>query len=78
MIDNWPDPYPDELFYTICARYLEQVRFSSRPSPIAELFGAEHTVQKCKFEMPVNKLLRKNEHLASDNKQQAGGAIDDR
>ncbi len=26
MICNWPDPYPDELFYSICARYSDRHR----------------------------------------------------
>ncbi len=26
MICNWPDPYPDELFYSIYARYSDRNR----------------------------------------------------
>ncbi len=61
MIGTWPEPYPDELFYSICTRYLEQVNFSSRISDIAELFGTDHSVQEYQLAVPVNKLLRNNE-----------------
>jgi Tn7-like transposition protein D/TniQ len=39
MIANWPNPHPDELFYSICARYSERVRYSSKRLVVAELFG---------------------------------------
>jgi hypothetical protein len=39
VIGNWPDPYPDELFYSICARYSQRVRYSSKRFVVAELFG---------------------------------------
>jgi Tn7-like transposition protein D/TniQ len=44
MIGNWPDPYPDELFYSICARFSERVRYSSRRSVVAELFGTDQAM----------------------------------
>ncbi|MBW4485319.1 MAG: TnsD family transposase [Tildeniella torsiva UHER 1998/13D] len=39
MISCFPDPYPDELLYSLCARYAERVRFSDKKSIIQELFG---------------------------------------
>lgn len=39
MICNWPDPYPDELFYSICARFSERVQYPNRRSVVEELFG---------------------------------------
>jgi len=44
MIGNWPDPYPDELFYSICARFSEHVRYSSKRSVVAELFGTDQAM----------------------------------
>jgi hypothetical protein len=44
MIGNWPDPHPDELFYSICARFSERVRYSSKRSVVAELFGTAHAI----------------------------------
>ncbi len=73
MIGTWPDPYPNELFHSICARYLEQANFSSRISAIAELFGTDRSVQEYQLAVPVSKLLWENEDIACGNKQQAGG-----
>jgi hypothetical protein len=39
MISCFPDPYPDELLYSLCARYAERVRFPSEKAVIQELFG---------------------------------------
>src|SRR6266567_7506685 len=44
MIGSWPDPYPDELFYSICARFSERVRYPSKRSIVAELFGTENAI----------------------------------
>jgi Tn7-like transposition protein D/TniQ len=44
MIGNWPDPHPDELFYSICARFSERVRYPSRRSVVAELFGTGNAI----------------------------------
>jgi hypothetical protein len=39
MIGFFPDPYPDELFYSACARYAERVNYPNKQSHIAELLG---------------------------------------
>jgi Tn7-like transposition protein D/TniQ len=44
MIGNWPDPYPDELFYSICARFSERLRYPSKRSVVAELFGTDQAI----------------------------------
>src|SRR5258706_405707 len=44
MIGSWPDPHPDELFYSICARYSERVRYSSKRFVVAELFGTNQAM----------------------------------
>lgn len=36
-----PTPYPDELLYSICARYGETVGYESRTRVVKELFGSE-------------------------------------
>jgi hypothetical protein len=42
MITCFPDPYPDELLYSICARYGERVRYpNQRKFLIQELFGSK-------------------------------------
>jgi Tn7-like transposition protein D/TniQ len=44
MIGNWLDPHPDELFYSICARFSERVRYASKRSVVAELFGTDQAM----------------------------------
>lgn len=43
MIGFFPDPYPDELLYSVCARYSARVRYPSRTYVVQELFGANAT-----------------------------------
>jgi hypothetical protein len=40
MIGFFPDPYPDELLYSICARYSDRVRYSNKGAIAQELFGS--------------------------------------
>ena len=39
MIGFFPDPYPDELFYSACARYAQRLDYPNKQSVITELFG---------------------------------------
>jgi len=39
MIRCFPDPHPDELLYSICARYSEKMHYPSEETIILELFG---------------------------------------
>jgi len=39
MIGYFPDPYPDELFYSLCARYSERMQYPSKTAVNQELFG---------------------------------------
>jgi hypothetical protein len=40
MIGFFPDPYPDELFYSICARYSRRAGYQSQTYTTYDLFGA--------------------------------------
>jgi len=40
-IGFFPTPYPDELLYSVCARYAERVGYPSRVRVVRELFGTE-------------------------------------
>jgi hypothetical protein len=40
MINHFPTPFPDELFYSLCARYGERVRYSDIEAVNKDLFGA--------------------------------------
>jgi hypothetical protein len=39
MIGHFPTPFPDELIYSVCARYADRVQFPSRQGVNVELFG---------------------------------------
>ena len=40
MIGSFPDPYPDELFYSVCARYSERMDYSNAEIVLLDLFGS--------------------------------------
>lgn len=44
MIPFFPDPYPDELLYSVCARYQDQVQYPTTWSVVKDLFGIERAV----------------------------------
>lgn len=39
MLGYFPDPYPDESFYSLCARYSDNMRYPAKDGVIRELFG---------------------------------------
>ncbi len=39
MIGYFPNPYPDELFYSLCARYSERMQYPGKTAVNQELFG---------------------------------------
>lgn len=39
MVGHFPSPHPDELLYSICARFTSRAGYSSAKSVIQELFG---------------------------------------
>lgn len=41
MIGHFPTPYPDELLYSLCARYGEHVQYSNKSAVGWELFGVK-------------------------------------
>lgn len=40
MLAIFPDPYPDELLYSVCARYSDRLEYPNTRSLISEIFGA--------------------------------------
>ncbi len=41
MIGHFPDPYPDELFYSVCARFSDHMQYPTVGAVARELFGTE-------------------------------------
>src|SRR5215213_8193677 len=40
MVALFPTPYPDELFYSLCARYSDRVGYRDKAAVNVELFGS--------------------------------------
>ena len=41
MLEYFPDPYPDELLYSVWARFSDQVRYPNHREIMQELFGSK-------------------------------------
>jgi hypothetical protein len=39
MLGCFPDPYPDELLYSVCARFHDRVQYPNKKNTMRELFG---------------------------------------
>lgn len=48
MIGWFPDPYPDELFYSVCARYSQRMSYKHKNYLYQELFG-KNCYSVCSF-----------------------------
>jgi hypothetical protein len=44
MLGNFPDPYPDELLYSVCARYKKRLMYSKDLNVFRDLFGVTYKV----------------------------------
>ncbi len=44
MIGYFPSPYPDELFYSVCARFGDRMQFPTTGGVMHALFGRRHAV----------------------------------
>ncbi len=42
MIGHFPDPYPDELLYSVFARFSDRMDYPSKKSVVRDLFGTEN------------------------------------
>jgi hypothetical protein len=55
MLGFFPTPYPDELLYSICARYQARMNYSSQSSTVLDLFETKKAIAI--FDLP-SKLQR--------------------
>jgi hypothetical protein len=44
MIGFFPDPYPDELLYSVCARFCNWTQYPDKKSVVQELFGTSNAL----------------------------------
>lgn len=57
MLGFFPDPYPDELFYSICARYSARVRYPNKQRVNVDLFDKKVLVAAVYFPTRLNTLI---------------------
>lgn len=73
MIGFFPDPYPDELLYSVCARYAERVKYVNRQFIIEEMFGRRGLSAVVDFPLHIRSLLS----VIASNKYTEEEIIDD-
>jgi Tn7-like transposition protein D/TniQ len=61
VISCFPDPYPDEILYSVCARYSDRLQYPYRSGILHDLFGSRHVCLSvdlpCRLGHLVNNLL---------------------
>ena len=57
MLGFFPDPHPDELFYSLCARFSERMRYTTLRQAVEELFGDGHVIATVAFPSHLNQLV---------------------
>ncbi|MEM1309824.1 MAG: TniQ family protein, partial [Cyanobacteria bacterium P01_H01_bin.153] len=57
MITCFPHLYPDELFYSACARYVDRVQYSTDKAVIEELFGSRTATATISFPSHLTHLI---------------------
>lgn len=68
MLGFFPDPYPDEILYSICARYAERVKYPNRQKVNLDLFGREDIIASVDFPTRLDNLVAslRTEKYSSD------------
>jgi hypothetical protein len=57
MIGFFPDPYPDELLYSVCARFNDRVRYPNNSAASKNLFGSSRATAIVDLPCRINYLL---------------------
>lgn len=57
MLGFFPDPYPDELFYSICGRFYDRVQYPDKKQFIKTLFGTSNALAVVDLPAYFNTLL---------------------
>lgn len=56
MIGHFPDPYPDELLYSACARFSDRMKYPNARTAARALFGVEQPTAAVDFPTRINHL----------------------
>ncbi|MEH2039923.1 TnsD family transposase [Nostoc sp.] len=57
MLAYFPDPYPNELFYSICARFQDRVRYPSQRATVEDLFQTKNAIAIFDFPSRLNRIV---------------------
>lgn len=57
MLGFFPDPYPDELFYSLCARFSERMHYTTLRQVVEELFGDGQVIATVAFPSHLDQLI---------------------
>lgn len=57
MIGYFPAPYPDELLYSICARFSNLMQYRGKKSVVRDLFGTENVMAVVDFPSHIDCLI---------------------
>lgn len=60
LIGHFPDPHPDELLYSVCARFSDHVGYQRPQLVMLDLFGTENAIAAVTFPSHLDYLI---EHL---------------
>lgn len=74
VIGCFPDPYPGELLYSVCARFQNQVQYSDQKFVVKELFGTSNAIAVVDLPSRLDSLIAA---LPLGNRYSAERLIDD-
>ncbi|MBD2198575.1 MULTISPECIES: TnsD family Tn7-like transposition protein [Calothrix] len=57
MLGLFPEPYPDELLYSICARFQNRLQYPSQKSIVVDLFQTKSAIAIFDLPSKLNKLI---------------------
>lgn len=57
MLGFFPDPHPDELFYSLCARFSERMQYTTLRQVVEELFGDGQVIATVAFPSHLDELI---------------------
>lgn len=57
VLGFFPDPYPDELFYSLCARFSERMPYTTLRQTTEELFGDAQVIATVAFPSHLDQLV---------------------
>src|SRR5216684_5349641 len=57
MIGHFPDPFPDELMFSLLARFAERMNYPARYTSLLELFGVRHGIPAIELPNKLDQLV---------------------